>query len=402
MKLPKIKITKKPLVPTLLLLGAVITISTGVFLSLQNPEVKKRVTLAIAGDSEYTNQITSLSQELAQIKNQDQVKRNDQLQLEIKNIETTYKGSVEYYQQIADLKAQSVKTDDLDKTLAQALKYLADQNYASASSTLVDLERQLKEAHAKLAQISTPTTTTQNAPLAVNNSTPGSGYSRQSVQTDVGSFTVDIIAADLNSTKVIVDTASDNDCSNNCPVMSVADYASRNGAWAAINGNFFCPPEYPDCAGKTNSFDTLVMNKKKHYFNSDNNVYSVVPAAIFGPGWARFVSRTLEWGRDTSPDAVIANYPLLIAGNNIVYNSSDNAKFNAKGSRMFIASKANMVYIGGIYNATMAEAAHVLKTLGMDNALNLDEGGSTALWYGGHYLVGPGRNLPNSVLFVKR
>ena len=48
---------------------------------------------------------------------------------------------------------------------------------------------------------------------------PGSGFSVQKVSTDVGDFTVAIVAADLNSTRVIVDTASDGDCSNNCPVL---------------------------------------------------------------------------------------------------------------------------------------------------------------------------------------
>ena len=42
-----------------------------------------------------------------------------------------------------------------------------------------------------------------------------------------------------------------------------------------------------------------------------------------------------------------------------------------------------------------------MKALGMDNALNLDSGGSTALWSGG-YKAGPGRNIPNAVLFVRK
>ncbi len=60
-----------------------------------------------------------------------------------------------------------------------------------------------------------------------------------------------------------------------------------------------------------------------------------------------------------------------------------------------------MVYIGVIFNATMGEAAKVLHALAMDQALNLDEGGSTALYSGG-YKAGPGRNIPNAVLFVQR
>ena len=60
-----------------------------------------------------------------------------------------------------------------------------------------------------------------------------------------------------------------------------------------------------------------------------------------------------------------------------------------------------MVYIGIVHNASMGESAKVLKALGMDGALNLDQGGSTALWHGG-YKAGPGRNIPNAVLFVSR
>ncbi|OGE33830.1 hypothetical protein A3J19_00410 [Candidatus Daviesbacteria bacterium RIFCSPLOWO2_02_FULL_41_8] len=206
----------------------------------------------------------------------------------------------------------------------------------------------------------------------------------------------------MNSTKVIVDTASESDCGNDCPVLTLADYVSRNGAWAGINGSYFCPASYPSCAGKTNSFDTLVMNKNKRYFNSDNNVYSTVPAAIFSAGSARFVGQSLEWGRDTGPDSVIANYPLLVAGGNINFTEAPNEpKFGGKAARTFIAAKGNMVYIGIVQGASMGESAKVLKALGMDGALNLDQGGSTALWHGG-YKAGPGRNIPNAILFVNR
>jgi len=63
-----------------------------------------------------------------------------------------------------------------------------------------------------------------------------------------------------------------------------------------------------------------------------------------------------------------------------------------------LLNKGNTVYIGDVLNATMQDSAKVLKALGMDNAMNLDEGGSTALWSGG-YKLGPGRNLPNAILF---
>lgn len=77
------------------------------------------------------------------------------------------------------------------------------------------------------------------------------------------------------------------------------------------------------------------------------------------------------------------------------------SKKGSKGARSFVANRGNTVYIGVVSNVTVAESARVLKTMGMENALNLDSGGSTALWSGG-YKLGPGRDLPNAVLFVKK
>ena len=184
--------------------------------------------------------------------------------------------------------------------------------------------------------------------------------------------------------------------------MPLGDYVARSGAYAGINGSYFCPPEYPTCVGKTNSFDLLVMNKNKVYFNSSNNVYSTNPAVIFSGNSARFVSQALEWGRDTGADAVLSNYPLLVMGGEVRYSGGGDPKFAPKGPRTFIANKGNMAYMGIVFNASMQDSANVLKALGMDNAMNLDQGGSTALWYSGGYKAGPGRNMPNALLFVRK
>lgn len=249
----------------------------------------------------------------------------------------------------------------------------------------------------------TPTVASQPiTPPPLANVSPTGGYSRVQVNTGNGTFTVDVVTADLGSTRVVVDTASDSDCANSCPVMSVGSYAARSGAYAAINGSYFCPTEYPSCAGKTNSFDTLLMNKNKVYFNSANNVYSVVPAVIFSGSSARFVGQSLEWGRDTGVDAVLANYPLLLSGGQIVYGGSGDPKLTSKGPRGFVATTGSTVYIGVVSGASMSDSANALKALGIQNALNLDEGGSTALWYNGSYMKGPGRNVPNALLFLRK
>ena len=338
----------------------------------------------------------SLSDELNDLKNQDQIKINLGLKEEIKNIQSTYSSTVSSYESLLKLKEKSKDTGKLDELFTKVLVLLSKQDYSSANSTLADLNKQIDAEETKVTStFSIPT----NVPT--NNAPPGSGYSRQQVTTDAGTFMVSLVAADLGSTKVIVDTASGGTCGDNCPVLSLATYVGRTGAYAGVNGSYFCPATYPSCAGKTNSFDLLLMNKDKVYFNSDNNVYSSNPGVIFGGGYIRFVGAVSQWGRDTGIDSMLSNYPLLVSGGNISFGGNDDPKQGSKGSRSFVANKGNNVYIGVVHSATVAEMARVMKAMGMENALNLDDGGSTALWSGGHK-VGPGRDLPNVILFVRK
>lgn len=347
-----------------------------------------------------TNKILDKTKkELNDLKNQDQLKINEQLKIDIKKTHDAYSQTIKPFEKIQDLRIQKQDTKDLEKNYAQVVQYLSDLNYSSASALLAQLNKDVDKKYSLIAAAQAPSVSNQTA--TISNNPPSSGYSFQAVKTDSGTFNVAIIAADLNSTKVIVDTASDSDCSNNCPVMSLGDYVSRSGAFAGINGPFFCPQEYPSCTGKTNSFDTLLMNKNKHYFNSDNNKYSTVPLVYFSGNTMGVRGQSLDWGRDTGVDSVVANYPLYISGGNNNFGGSSDPKINSTGPRTFVANKGNFAYIGIVYSASAAQAASVLKTLGMENALGLDQGGSTALWSNG-YKAGPGRGIPSALLFVRK
>jgi exopolysaccharide biosynthesis protein len=355
------------------------------------------VYLQIRSRAETTKQLNKVQQEYDKLSKVDQKVRNDTLEQEIKKIQKSYGEAVKVYENLLRLRDQNVKVPELETRMAKVLKLLSERNYGSASAELVSLQAGINK---KSSEVASSFVIPANVP--VNNTPPGAGYSRQSVKSEVGTFLVDIIAADLNSTKVIVDTASDGTCTNDCPVDALGNYAARSGAFAGINGPYFCPAGYPSCEGKVNSFDTLLMNKNKTYFNSDNNVYSTVPAVIFSGSSARFVGQSLEWGRDTGVDSVIASQPMLVAGGNVVYGGDDEVKRAGKGARSFIGATGSTAYIGVVYNANVAEVARVLKAMGIQSALNLDSGGSTALWSGGRYIVGPGRNTPFGILFVNK
>lgn len=344
------------------------------------------------------NQLSSASAELTLLQNEDQFVRNEALQEEIENIQSGFKRAITTYESILDLRGDGAKTQELEAQFSQALTLLSNRNYASASTTIAALQGNISKLQAQLAAASAPVP----ANVPASNTPPGSGYARQVVDTDAGQFVVDILTADLNSTRVQVETASDKDCADGCPVDSLAAFVSRSGGFAGINGPYFCPAEYPSCAGKTNSFDTLLMNKQKTYFNSDNNVYSSVPALIFSGNSARLVGKSQEWGRDTGVDAVIASQPMLLSGGEVTFGGSGDPKQGSRGSRSFIGTKDNFVYIGVVRNATVAEVARVLKALGLHSALNLDSGGSTAFQVNGRYVAGPGRNTPFGIVLVRK
>ena len=401
-KLPNIKITKPRFdkhIPIILLLLCLMGIGL-YFYKSETMSLRNLIAKLTQEKDKNIEDLNTIAKELEDLKNQDQNKRNESLQEEIKNIQKTYDQAVSVYENLVDLKEghpEAKISKDLDKLFTESLVLLSKRNYSEASTKLADLAGKIKDEQSK---ITASFTIPQNLPQT--NAPPGSGYSRQSVNVEgIGNFMVSIIAADLSSTKVVVDTASDSDCSNNCPTLSLATSISRNGGFAGVNGSYFCPASYPTCAGKTNSFDLLAMNKNKTYFNSGNNVYSTNPAVIFGNGYVRFVTAASQWGRDTGVDAVLSNYPLLVFNTNVNFGGDDDPKKGSRGGRSFVANKGTTVYIGVVHSATVAESARVLKTMGMENALNLDDGGSTALWFGG-YKVGPGRDLANTIVFVKK
>ena len=346
----------------------------------------------VAGQLQTTQKsMEDLSRNYDDLKNSDQVKINKDLQTQIGLVDKTFKDSIGAYESMLEIQ----KRDDLEKQWAAILADVAKIDYQAAGDKLTKLKAAIDKVKADLAAVPIP------ANLPASNTPPSAGFAKQVVNVDGADFVVDIVSADLKSSKLIVDTASDGNCTDNCPVNSLDFYAKRSGAYAGINGPYFCPDTYPNCAGKKNSFDTLLMNKNKVYFNSDNNVYSTNPVAIFSTT-SRFIDQGSGWGRDTGVDSVIMGRPLLVYNNSMTFNGNSDVKETSKGNRAFMAGTDALVYIGVVHNATVAEVAKVIVKMGIRNAINLDSGGSTAMWVNGKYVDGPGRGLPFGVLLVRR
>ncbi len=229
----------------------------------------------------------------------------------------------------------------------------------------------------------------------------GTGYSRFTVSTDRGIFTISLVSIDMNGSKMVTDTGNDSDCSTGCTVMPLVDYVSRNGAFTGIHGTYFCPIEYPDCASKTNSFDFPVYNSRLNKWINGGNLFWNDRAIVYYDGGGMHFNRDAK-SFSGGLSAGIVNAPGLIDNGNIIVDSYPlSAKEKSKGFKGGIGIRGNVVYLVVGSNVDMWDMAAIFKALGATHAMNLDGGGSIALIYGG-YKAGPGRPIPNAVLFVAK
>jgi len=236
--------------------------------------------------------------------------------------------------------------------------------------------------------------------------TPGTGITTGNISTSKGVFKATILSLDMSRTKMITDSASDGDCGNNCPAKSLSEYVSKNGGSAGINGTYFCPATYPECSSKTNSFDFPVyVSRLNHWVNSYALSWSERRAIVYQDGsGVHYQNNSAGFGGGTN--AAIINYPGLLDNGNVQIDDgqsglSDKQKAkNTKLSLCVVNSQKLLAIIA--QNVTMQEFAYVNKALGCLGALNMDTGGSLAMIYGGRYIYGPGRVLPNAVVFAPK
>ncbi len=253
----------------------------------------------------------------------------------------------------------------------------------------------------------TPTPTPRPTTSTVTSSAAGSSYERKSVSTSRGTFSVDLLTMDSGKVRMLTDVAADNDCSDNCPTKSLQSYVSSNGGFAGMNGTYFCPADYAECAGKVNTFYWKVfVSRLNKIINANNGGGESDPAIVMTTGgspryfshWSDFIASGI------SITAGINSRPALVHGGQIVLDESqlDDKQRTTKGNRGALGIKGESIYAIIARSATVIDLAAVAQSLGLDSAMNLDGGGSSAMYYNGAYKVGPGRSLPNAIIFVSR
>jgi exopolysaccharide biosynthesis protein len=75
---------------------------------------------------------------------------------------------------------------------------------------------------------------------------------------------------------------------------------------------------------------------------------------------------------------------------------------DARAMRAALGYKDNKLYLIVSHNSTVSDLTAVCLAMGMDYALNLDGGYSTALFYNHEYVLGPGRDVVNALVFSQK
>lgn len=247
----------------------------------------------------------------------------------------------------------------------------------------------------------------------------------RTVVSNRGSYLVDYVSFDRTSPglRLTVDTASSRDCANNCPALALKEYVVRQAALVGIHGAYACPPDYAACAGQVNFYYAPIFNSyKRVMINAGRIKFTAEPLVavdttnrLFFYREARqftsyqdflneFRADSLAAGGTGVLQAAISNHPALIIAKKNVVNPArlDRKQATVKSYRGVLAWKGDTVYLLVVRGATVPDTAAVMMAMGMDYALNLDGGGSTALYYDNRYALGPGRYLTNVLLIDRR
>ncbi|MFH0828829.1 MAG: phosphodiester glycosidase family protein [Candidatus Kerfeldbacteria bacterium] len=234
-------------------------------------------------------------------------------------------------------------------------------------------------------------------------------------------YEINVVTIDLANPKLKILTytgTNKNSCYNvSCKVKELKSYLDEGQGFAAINGAYFCPKDYASCRGMEGGYYWMIYNaKNKTLVNEYQNRFNTGPLITFNAAkqWHFFrIAKTfpgldaLKLVDGSELTAAISNGPAFIEGGTYVLNDErinalDNKSRYTKTNRGGFGIKDSKVYLIIARKATVPDLGLIMKALGMQYAINLDGGGSSALWYRGSYKVGPGRQLPNAIVFSER
>jgi len=231
------------------------------------------------------------------------------------------------------------------------------------------------------------------------------------ITTPAGNFEIDLIEIDLSNPnlEIITDTADDSDCEENCQAKPLVDYVLASNGFAGVNATYFCSGS--GCGSANYYFFPVYNNRLGKCINEDQLKYWTT-----GPIMAFDANNKFYYFKDSRDfsgvydfekkygvklQAAIGNKPRLIENklNLLIEWEVDKGQREVKTLRNAIGYAEGKVYLVVARQATVPDLAEIMQAMDMEYALNLDGGNSSALFYNDEYMIGPGRNIPNAIIF---
>lgn len=343
--------------------------------------------LALMQKTGLENELSSLEVDIEKLKQNAQP--NEYASLE--KIYDSYEDVQSKIKRNASVKAATGQTED---QLSAWGNFLLNQEFTTLETSLSEKIKELDLAYQKYLD---------SLPKPQPTSSPAAGYSYSTVKTEKGtSHGVYLIKLPLSQYRVKTVAAIENDCRDNCPTKSLQQYVSENNAYAGMVGSYACPPDYASCSGKVNSFDfALYDSNDRKWLNKKALTWFDTGMLAFNGSTPKFYRKTSEYKGD-SVTAAVSNFPSLLKnGEYVVDNDLLTSYQKVRALRGAVGVGTENIYLAYITNATVQEAAYVMKAIGAKHSLNLDGGGTAAMIINGKYIVGPGRGVANSILLIK-
>lgn len=241
-----------------------------------------------------------------------------------------------------------------------------------------------------------------------------SRYDQKTFKVNNRSVKAEVIEIDLGNPnmKIITDTANGSTCKSGCSSRDMIDYVIPNKAFAGVNGSYFCSGS--GCSNINYYFSPIYRSNTKVLINSDQLKYwTTGPIMAFDENNKFYYFKdSREFGGvenfekkyNVKLQAALSNKPRLIEGgmNYLIDWELDKGQATSRATRNAIGYKDNKIYLVVSYSTTVPELGEIMQKMGMEYALNLDGGSSSAFFYNDEFMVGPGRKIPNVILFAQK
>lgn len=227
---------------------------------------------------------------------------------------------------------------------------------------------------------------------------PGVVASAKSVKVGSRSFSIQTVTVSLLHPKVNLDVVLAGNTVGK--VEDLNSIAKRSGAIAAINGTFFdaytkaaFKAPYGYIVSKGKMLKDSPADRRAVFTYDKNQLAGLVAGLDFRP---LFNDGLIEGALQVGPRLLVdGNVSLNVAGEGF----RDPKILTGGGARSALGltrdHKLILVTTGG---ATIPQMAQIMKQAGAYQAMNLDGGASSGLFYNGRYLTSPGRQISNALV----